>query len=301
MFAIDEAVSLGQDALPVCLWKENSNRLVSLWEIVNQFKAFEFGRLLNQLATWQCAALREDGGRIVPELTQDTLGTVKELITFCKQVRFNECGQTAFWVRKHLSNRPNVSLVANEMSHLKENLLSEAHGRVFLYVASDASGYVDKRALFGTKVYHAFPSARKDIQEAGNCLAAECFTACVFHLMRAAEYGLRALGQDRQVKLSKGGTLDLATWEELLKTLEDAEEAIRNYPKTLAREAQYEFYHGAMMELKRFKNKFRNRVMHTREEYDRDEARSALTHVRDFMKILAGKISESTATSEIWI
>jgi hypothetical protein len=119
--------------------------------------------------------------------------------------------------------------------------------------------------------------------------------------MRAAEYGLRALGQDRQVKLSKGGTLDLATWEELLKTLEDAEEAIRNYPKTLAREAQYEFYHGAMMELKRFKNKFRNRVMHTREEYDRDEARSALTHVRDFMKILAGKISESTATSEIWI
>jgi hypothetical protein len=122
MFAIDEAVSLGQDALPVCLWKENSNRLVSLWEIVNQFKAFEFGRLLNQLATWQCAALREDGGRIVPELTQDTLGTVEELLTFCKQVRFNECGQTAFWVRKHLSNRPNVSLVANEMSHLKENL-----------------------------------------------------------------------------------------------------------------------------------------------------------------------------------
>jgi hypothetical protein len=68
----------------------------------------------------------------------------------------------------------------------------------------------------------------------------------------------------------------------------------------LARDAQFEFYHGAMMELKRFKNKFRNRIMHARDHYDVDEANSAFTHVRDFMKILATKISETKRTSVIW-
>jgi hypothetical protein len=53
----------------------------------------------------------------------------------------------------------------------------------------------------------------------------------------------------------------------------------------LAREAQYEFYHGAMMEFRRFKNAYRNRVAHTRDVYSRDEARLLFTHVRAFMQL----------------
>jgi len=71
-------------------------------------------------------------------------------------------------------------------------------------------------------------------------------------------------------------------------------------PKTLARELQFEFYHGAMMEFKRFKNKFRNRIMHTQEEYDRDDTHNAMTHVRAFMEILASRISETKRTPLIW-
>jgi hypothetical protein len=55
-----------------------------------------------------------------------------------------------------------------------------------------------------------------------------------------------------------------------------------------------------MMELRAFKNKFRNGVMHTRDQYDRDEAMSAFNHVRQFMQILAGKVSEQTRTPLIW-
>jgi hypothetical protein len=79
-----------------------------------------------------------------------------------------------------------------------------------------------------------------------------------------------------------------------------AEIAIQNYPKTLAREAQFAFYHGAMMEFKRFKSRFRNGVMHTREDYDRDEAHSAFVHVREFMKILASRVSEKKRTLLVW-
>ena len=55
-----------------------------------------------------------------------------------------------------------------------------------------------------------------------------------------------------------------------------------------------------MMEFNRFKNKFRNRIMHTRDDYDRDEAHSAFVHVREFMQILASRISEKKRTPLIW-
>jgi hypothetical protein len=154
--------------------------------------------------------------------------------------------------------------------------------------------------LFGDAVRDAFPSASHDIQEAGNCLAVGCGTATVFHLMRAAEYALRALANDRDVKIPKDVPIDLATWEDLLRQLEITETAIQQNTRTAAREAQYRFYHGAMMELRAFKNKFRNAVMHTRDSYDPDEALSAFNHVRDFMVILAEKISENSRSPTVW-
>jgi hypothetical protein len=118
--------------------------------------------------------------------------------------------------------------------------------------------------------------------------------------MRAAEYGLRALAWDRRVKIPKNKPIELASWEDIIKKLEEAEAAIQDYPRTLAREAQFVFYHGAMMEFKRFKNKFRNRIMHTREDYDTHQAQSAFTHVREFMIILSSRISEAKRAPIIW-
>jgi hypothetical protein len=172
--------------------------------------------------------------------------------------------------------------------------------RTFLQVLPAFRGIVDNEKLFGAPVLDAFPDAKDDIREAGNCLAADCSTAAVFHLMRVAEHGLRALAYDRRIRTQKGKPVDLATWEELLKELEEAEKAIQGDPKTEAREAQFEFFHGAMMELKRFKNKFRNRVMHTRESYDMNDAMSAFTHVKEFMNILSTRIAENKRTPIIW-
>jgi hypothetical protein len=94
--------------------------------------------------------------------------------------------------------------------------------------------------------------------------------------------------------------LEFATWEQIIRGVEDAEDKIHKFQKTPAREAQYEFYHGAMMEFKRFKNKWRNPVMHSRDHYDRNEAVSAFTHVRAFMRILSEQIGESKRTPEVW-
>jgi hypothetical protein len=294
--------SFSQDSLPVCLGNGNPNRLVTLWDIVNYFDALQFGLFINELGKWHAAALIDrDEGRQCSTVTEGALGTVRNLRIFCEAIAFEQCYQLTVFSEKHLLDAPSVGVVANEMTHLKESLIGETSSRRFLYVRNDRSGLLDQKSLFGLKVYRAFPSARKDIREAGNCLGAENNTAAVFHLMRVAEYGLRALARDRRITLSKKGVLELATWEQIIRQIEEAEVAIQGCPKTLAREAQFEFYHGAMMEFKRFKNKFRNRIMHTREEeYDRDEALSAFNHVRDFMRILASRISELQRTPLVW-
>jgi hypothetical protein len=121
--------------------------------------------------------------------------------------------------------------------------------------------------------------------------------------MRVAEHGLRALAYDRRIKILKGPA-DLATWEDLIKQLEKAEEKIQGYPRTHAREAQYDFYHRVMMDIRSIKNIWRNRYMHTRagfnEDDERREAERAMERVRDIMRDLASTISERRRTPIIW-
>ena len=63
--------------------------------------------------------------------------------------------------------------------------LIELKDRKFIKVCDDAESYVDNGKLLGDQVSKAFPSASAELREAGNCLAVECHTAAVFHLMRA--------------------------------------------------------------------------------------------------------------------
>jgi hypothetical protein len=199
-------------------------------------------------------------------------------------------------IDKELGEAPiDVAEFETNIEHLRATIEEELNERGYVYIAADRAKYLTEAHPFGKKVAQRFPNAEYDIQQAADCLAVEANTASVFHAMRAAEHGLRALAHDRRVKMPKGGPVDLATWEEIIKQLESAETAIQSYPKTAAREAQFKFYHGAMMEFRGFKNKFRNGVMHTRDDYDRDEARSAFEHVSDFMNILASAISDTAS------
>lgn len=276
--------------------------------MVNEFRLGEFldnhGELMAFTLMIEGEKARRGAGSYLDQNRFDfLLEVLQQTKKFCDSVNFldgsEKIGRT---LRDYKSPTSiDVSALGNELMNVCQSVIACARKHRFLRVAGDRVSYVDNSDLFGARVSDSFPSATRDITEAGNCLAAECNTAAVFHLMRLAEYGLRALARDRQISLPKNADLDLATWEEILRRLEGAELAIQGYPKTSAREQQYEFYHGAMMEFKRFKNVFRNPIMHTRDGYDRDQAHSAFAHVRDFMKILATKISETISTPMIWV
>jgi hypothetical protein len=229
-------------------------------------------------------------GPIVPEIQR--LGFDSELINRTKRLFGRLCmPQGRSWTAETL---------LDSLIDIRRAIGLELNKHKFAYLLPPNDQYFEQEKLFGENVYIKFPSARREIRDAGNCLAMALWTAGVFHSMRVAEYGMRALCYDRRIILPNSKPIDLSTWQDMLKELERTETKIQQYPRTLAREAQLSFYHEAMMEIRRFKNLYRNKVMHSREYYDERQAVGAFHHVKAFMEILSLRVGEGERTPEIW-
>jgi hypothetical protein len=141
----------------------------------------------------------------------------------------------------------------------------------------------------------AFKSAEKDIEEGVDCYGLEHNTACVFHMMRIAERGLRALARERQVTLPRNKPLEWGTWQDILN---EVEKSVRVLGPTMAagpaKDVALAFYNGAIAHYHGFKDMYRNDVSHVRREYGEADALRAINQVRDFMNGLSSKIGETT-------
>jgi hypothetical protein len=173
--------------------------------------------------------------------------------------------------------------------------------RSFVMVDPDHQSAIENEQWLGDSVLKAFPSARMDIREAGNCLAAECPTAAVFHLMRVTEWGLRALAVDlgllrvlKDRKKRKYVPLPWSDWEHILSQLPDKiDTRIVKLKPGPRKQALQEFYYPAIQDIKAIRDAWRNHVMHTRREYTVADAKAIREHVQRLMVTLAARVAES--------
>jgi hypothetical protein len=159
--------------------------------------------------------------------------------------------------------------------------------------------FVNNDVLFGEQVKKSFPDASSDIRDAGNCIATDLGTAAVFHLMRAVEWGLRALcanlGILRVRKTNKPGKrkfipIEYSQWERMLDAVYDSvDKKIDKLGPGKKKQDLQEFYYPLLRDLKGFKDAWRNHVMHSRAEYSTKTAIDIFEHVRAFMTALASK------------
>jgi len=286
----------GIDALSVCLHRENSNRLVSLWDIVNQFDLREFARI-NGLLSFNMASA--EASQSVTVQTGPLAALFRDLVKFCKTCDFDTCRDIAAVTADRLSRKDTEfrAVIAEQARNIETLLSRDMYDRKFLWIASTRSAFVDNDSLFGEPVRNAFPSAREDIRQAGNSFAVGSSTAAVFHLMRVAEYGLRALAKRLRVSVTHKGRavpLQLADWEKIITAIKNKIAAVRILPAGIKRQQQLELYSDAGDHCTFMKDIWRNNVSHTRKPYTDKESEAALERVRAFMLFLAQSLLRPT-------
>src|SRR5438552_5316442 len=112
--------------------------------------------------------------------------------------------------------------MVREMQGIKVSFNIALQKAKFAYLPAPDNRYFENDKLFGDAVYDYFDEARQDVKDAGNCLAASLPSACVYHLMRVAEAGLRRLAKKLKVRLFDKGKpqlIEYATWEKVLERI----------------------------------------------------------------------------------
>jgi hypothetical protein len=278
----------------------NTFDVTALAWILHEMSTAEIGFLFRRLTGQAAAAPGE------PERSKATKALEYGEILF----KHSDLGDAfrALMIAKESWERPILdNSAASEIMHrLQVDIIESLKNCNFLRIADDRLNLIDQDKLFGDAVNDRFVSAHLDIKEAGNCLAAECSTACVFHLMRASEVGLRTLAKDRQIVFADK-PLDQKEWGQILGKLEEVVKSMRlangnQWKEPRFREAQIRFYNEVVQELRGFNEAWRRHVSHARADafYDRNDASDIMKHVRKFMQKLATRISENKITLLYW-
>jgi hypothetical protein len=259
-----------------------------------KFSAEDFYLVAKQLAQFRCLIDRAglNNNEVVPPkiclLISNLL--VEEVEPHCSLIGLNLALKHIGYFRISLQGNLSCKKVVHYFDEIERAIMFEVEDELFLHVPKEKAKYYESlEPLFGLAIKDKFPKASFDISEAGSCLALNRSTACVFHLMRVAEHGLRVLARRLGVKVKKK-PIDYAEWEEILTQINAKVDDISKKPRGQKKTEMQEFYRGAWGEFTAFKDVWRNNVMHAHRSYDEHQALSVYLHVRDFMQRLAVKV-----------
>lgn len=184
-------------------------------------------------------------------------------------------------------------VIQRDLEHIQTSLRVELEQHHFLYIPSSRAKYLRKSSLFGPSVHKSFPEAREDIKSAGTAFAVELYAACIFHLMRVAEYGLRELGRKLKVQLtdkSKGVPLEYSDWNKVISGVRLNLNAARSLPQGAKKQRNLEMYSRAADHCEYMKDIWRNSISHARGSHSQPDALQAMEHVKGFMQLLASDL-----------
>ena len=209
----------------------------------------------------------------------------------CKTLNMKISGETLDDLRRKLKN-PNAESItlhwlADQVRNLQRLILKEMKRKLFVYIQPETAKYfgtANEPDLFGKAVSVAFPSSRRDIEEAGAAIATMRYTASVFHQMRALEAGLTAFGDVFGVSLAHtnwGIAIDQIESKIRDMHKDPAWKLIPHCKDLQAKYAQAASTFGVV------KDAWRNYTMHGRNFYDLAEAEHIFGNTRVFMQKLA--------------
>lgn len=262
-----------------------SYRLWSLWDMLS-FNAGAFYAATRTLeivrAIFTERAVGTEGGLIpvfIRELRElnDSLKTLGADLTLMQSDRIIEKLS-----RKDIKIEAwNKSFILEDFNNLNSRLEDELKKtQVFVLEREKHAYYEPKEPLFGQEVHSKFPSAIYEIDEAAKCYALERSTACVFHLMRLMEIGIKAaalcLGVPDPVKDKD------RNWGAILGKIDAAIKA-KGPKSNWAQPSDKAFFEEIYVSLDAVRQAWRNTTMHVETKQTGEEAEHIYRSVRAFM------------------
>lgn len=301
MSAIDDSRSYS-------LWERAPNGLISLLELMQKLAPFLSAGLFGVLARAEHqASIRFSWSKAPDDYKEHvSLFIFLPAEVLCREAGLAETSAMLSRAKNQFARKITNGEARACLEHFRALMMSELNKCPLFIMPKDRVEYFENEALFGWAVHQAFPSARMDIKEAGSCWALGRNNAVVYHLMSAAEFGLRALAKDRRVEIAnRNGNetpLEFAQWGEILGHLQKKISQINLWPATASRAEAQQFYNAAFLSVCSFRDGYRNHIFHGRSKaYQDDETAALMGHVRRFLDKLSEKISESEITDEKWV
>lgn len=140
-----------------------------------------------------------------------------------------------------------------------------------------------REPLWGADFAAKFPSTLYDLDEGAKCLAFGRSTAAVFHFMRVAEVGIRALHACLDINVPLEG--NERNWGNILGRIKTE---ISTRPKGAGKDSLQEMYAA----LDAVKDAWRNATMHIEQKYTPEEAEHVYAVLRGLMKKIAARMDE---------
>jgi hypothetical protein len=243
------------------------------------------------------------------EIAADKVLGMKTLIAAirekCDSIQLERSAKYAAHIIERLDNtkRPTYFEFGSAIRELDKHIRWDMEAEMFMYVPKTSSRFYGLDLPLGQEVNDAFPTARFDLRQAGNCLAFGAYTASGLHLMRAAEVALWELGRDRQIPLAQSDKIEFAEWGIIISELEKAVMAIQQWPNSALKEDAHKFYNRALVEIRSFNDGIRRHLAHVRTKQvpiEEDEALANWGHISRFMKTLSSKIGTGKYTPLEW-
>ena len=262
-------------------WRACRRRLVGRWDMY-RLDAAKFAKVIS---TFEAIIGSVDAGQVSGERLDRVLSLWEGVIwdmrdlgcEFSVQYAEHAIGEFRSSMGDHEGLRSAVKVL--------QGRFEDELGNTFFYrIERNKAHLYDQSNLFGATVFQQFPSATFDIEEAGKCLALDRNTACVMHLMRVVEIGLRA------VALSLGIDPNNANWANLINQINAR---LKQNQSPQMSPSMQQFFAEVVAHLSAVKIAWRNPVMHADKMYDEERAQDIFDHLKRLMRHLARHLDEA--------
>ncbi|MBI4965917.1 MAG: hypothetical protein HY913_21745 [Desulfomonile tiedjei] len=269
-------------------------KLVSLWDMLHIY-AKSFAATCQRLSSFSAmlfAAKRAQGANVPPTNGDQLLEGLKlsELVDDFEAMELPLASKAAQRLANYLKDNPaaQAERVECDIRELIKRFNDELNDRLFMMLLSSSAQYYElPGTILGKQITEWWPELIEDATEAGNCFALGRYTACVFHLMRIVERYVQKMGDD--LGLPEKITRE-KEWGYILNNMRGPIK--KRYPNE--KNDMRVRYEAVIASLDTVRITWRNRTMHPKATYTKEEAEKIIRAVQTFTEdfsVLSGFFS----------